>query len=129
MDKLIYKQNSLPIKIAITENEQQTGLMYQKWPPPMMAFPSDKPAIRKFWMKNTPSPLDIIFCNSNTIVGIEKGKPFSSDHVGPDCLVDLVVELPFGTAQKLGMRTGDPISISYSLQTIAKMFELGGLSK
>jgi uncharacterized membrane protein (UPF0127 family) len=35
-------------------------------------------------MKNTPSPLDILFCRSGKIIALEKGKPFSEKHFGPN---------------------------------------------
>jgi uncharacterized membrane protein (UPF0127 family) len=63
-------------------------------------------------MKNTQTPLDIVFCRTNHVVGIFKGEPFSTKLIGPDEPSDLVVELPAGTAASLGLSVGDYVSFS-----------------
>jgi len=98
--------------VAVTEAEQSKGLMYQKWPPPIMSFPYKRAATRRFWMKNTMTPLDIVFCRANCVVGIFKGEPFSTKLVGPNEPSDLVVELPAGTAANLGLAIGDYVGFS-----------------
>lgn len=123
-DLIIINGESLPTLIALTEDEQEMGLMYQKWPPPIMSFPFKSSEIRKFWMKNTPSPLDIIFCNSGRIVGIYDGKPYSKDLVGPDLPVDLVIEIPAGMAKKLSVDCGDNVKLKYSIKSLAKKFDM-----
>lgn len=109
-----------PTIVAVTESEQQRGLMYQKWPPPIMSFPYTRAGTRKFWMKNTISPLDIIFCRSNHIIGIFEGEPMSTNLIGPNEPCDLVVELPKGTAGRLGLRTGDYVSLKPTKDTLAR---------
>jgi uncharacterized membrane protein (UPF0127 family) len=106
--------------VAVTPEEQERGLMFQKWPPPVMTFPYYKSAIRKFWMKNTLSPLDIVFCNNNRVVSICYGEPMSTRQIGPDIPVDLVIELPHGTVGKCGICVGDEVKTKYSQNTIAK---------
>lgn len=126
IDKLNIQDNIFNnIKVAITPDEQQRGLMYQAWPPPIMIFPYKNAQIRKFWMKNTPSPLDIIFCNNNSIMEILHGEPFSLRTIGPDVPIDLVIEMPYGTVSKFNIKKGDNINIKYSSKTIIKLMTCG----
>ena len=123
-DLIIINNKSLPTLVALTEPEQETGLMYKEWPPPIMSFPFISSEIRKFWMKNTPSPLDIIFCNSGRIVGIYEGKPYSEDLFGPDVPVDLVVETPSGMVKKLCIDCGNNVKLKYSIKSLARKFAM-----
>ena len=90
--------------LAISTNEQEKGLMGVEWPPPIMSFLYKEPKINKFWMHNTPSPLDIVFCNNGKINQICKGIPFSTEIIGDNTFSDIVIELPYGTCQKLGIK-------------------------
>lgn len=109
--------------VAITANEAEEGLMFQSWPPPVMSFPFKKSGVRKFWMKNTLSPLDIVFCNNGKVIGVFAGQPLSLDNIGPEEPCDLVVEFPAGTAQSNNISVGDPVKLSLSIPTLAKKFE------
>jgi len=93
-----------PTLLAISEEEQSKGLMYAAWPPPVMSFVYSSPQVNKFWMKNTPSPLDIIFCCNGQITQIHKGDPYTTTKIGDDSLSDLIIELPFGTVSKSGIQ-------------------------
>lgn len=124
MDKIIFGNNSLTTLVALTDEEQRRGLMHQSWPPPVMCFPYRNQAIRKFWMKDTISPLDIVFCNAGYVVSVIKGIPLSLNHVGPDFPVDLVVELPAGTAKRLEIMAGTKVKLVYGLSTLARKIEL-----
>lgn len=120
-DVVIIGNSSFKTSVAITEEEQCRGLMFQKNPNPM-CFPFESSNIRKFWMKNTIAALDIIFCKSGKVVSIHKGEPLSKDFVGPNSPTDLVVEFPFGTAQASGISVGDQVELKYSVPTLAKKF-------
>lgn len=124
MDKIIIGKTSLPVKIALTEYEQEQGLMFANWPPPIMAFPFDNLQPRKFWMKNCSTPLDIVFCKDNKVIGVYAGDPLCLDFVGPDDSCNMVVEFPKGAAEKLDIVKGTNINIKYSLITLAKKYEL-----
>lgn len=89
--------------LAISMEEQSKGLMYEQWPPPVMSFVYAYPQVVKFWMKNTPSPLDIIFCHKGKVAQICYGEPHSTSMIGDDTLSDLVVELPHGTVISSGI--------------------------
>lgn len=109
-------------KVAIDDSEFEQGLMFEPWPPPVMSFPFRKAGVHKFYMKNTISPLDIVFSYRGRIVHIAEGKPMSLDHLGPDSPIDLVVELPKGTVNKYGIDVGQKISLHKSLQTLARSY-------
>jgi uncharacterized membrane protein (UPF0127 family) len=128
-DKIIIGNNEFEVIVAVTEQQQAKGLMGVPWPPPVMAFPYDFPGTRKFWMKNTVSPLDIIFCNAGKVVAILEGEPMSTKNIGPDCLCDLVVEMPKGMAVGNNIKIGDPIKLRRSLISVAKQYEAGPLKK
>jgi uncharacterized membrane protein (UPF0127 family) len=119
-DQIIISGHRFPTLVAITDEEHETGLMWRRWPPPIMIFPYKRAAIRKFWMKNTVSPLDILFCRGNKIVDICYGEPFSTRMIGPDAPVDLVVEVPHGTVRDYGIRIGDTVNPVLSNKTISR---------
>lgn len=108
---LYIDQSIYPTLLAISEAEQERGLMYQKYPPPVMSFIYSAPKVCKFWMKNTPSPLDILFCKSGQVIDICKGEPHSTKTIGGDYLTDLVIELPYGTAQKENIEIGSRVGL------------------
>lgn len=105
------QENVFPTLIALSHEEQSKGLMYQEWPPPVMSFVYFKPQINRFWMKNTPSPLDIIFCYNNKISEICRGEPFSTKVIGGEKESDLVIELPYGTVKSSGIKIGDNVGL------------------
>ena len=119
-DFVVFSSGKFPAQIAITPEEHSQGLMFEPWPPPIMAFPSKTASIKKFWMKNTPSDLDIIFAFNKKITAIERGKAFCEDHVGPNSVTDLVVEVPAGFVRDKNVKIGDSIDLVYSIKSLAK---------
>lgn len=112
------------IQFAITPEEQQLGLMFSDWPPPIMVFPYTKAEVRKFWMKNVPVPLDIIFCRANKILYIGSGKPYITDHVGPNEPCDLVIEAPGGFCSYNQINIGDPIKIKFGKTILERIIKV-----
>jgi len=110
MDKVIIGDKEFAAVVAITEEEQMKGLMYRQPPIPVMAFPFLKAKPTKFWMKNTFVPLDILFCNSGKVLNNFKGIPLSE-------------KFPEGTVDRLNIKPGDPISLQYSVKTLAKWYQ------
>jgi uncharacterized protein len=112
-------QHRFTVQRAVTSADQEKGLMYRTdiaddggmlfWP-----YPPDGAAPRaaSFWMKNTPSPLDIIFIRPDgTIARIaENTVPFSEDHVDSGEPVGAVLEIKGGRASALGIAEGDAVS-------------------
>lgn len=123
MDKISIGKNVFATLVAVTEDEHNQGLMRKPWPPPVMSFPYNTSEIRKFWMKNTVSPLDILFCKNDTVISIHKGEPLSTQLIGPNRPSNLVVELPLGTVKKLGIEVGDSVHVKYSISTVAKRYK------
>jgi len=122
MDIIVLGDQKLPTLVAITEDEQVRGLMYKTWPPPAMSFPFKHPKVTKFWMRNTISPLDIVFCRGSKVISIANGEPLSLKLVGPDEPSDLVVELPRGSAKRLGINAGSFVDLQLSTKTLAKKY-------
>ena len=108
----VYIHNNIfPTLLAISFDEQSQGLMHQEWPPPVMSFVYAEPRLNKFWMKNTPSPLDIIFCRNGSVLEICYGEPYSTSVIGGDHLSDLVIELPHGTVASTSIRIGHSVGL------------------
>ncbi len=124
-DKIIIEKNEFETLVAITEDEHIQGLMYKSWPPPIMTFAFNNLDVRKFWMMNTPSPLDIIFCRNNKVVAICEGKPLSLDLVGPDEPIDMVVEMPRGYADRFNIKINSMVDIKYTINSLSKKFVEG----
>ncbi|UZK69363.1 DUF192 domain-containing protein [Sphingomonas sp. S1-29] len=104
---------------ARTRAEQDRGLMYRTDLGPKSAmlfypYPAEGggPKEASFWMKNTPTPLDIIFIRADgTIASIaENTVPFSEAPVPSGEPVGAVLELVGGRAAELGISPGDKVS-------------------
>jgi len=103
---IVLGDNILESFLAVSEREQSQGLMFVEPPTPIMSFVYTAPKINKFWMQNTPSDLDIVFCYKNKVSQIHHGKPFSTQTIGNNEFSDLVIELPFGTCREMGIKIG-----------------------
>lgn len=117
-NKLLIGNYVVPTLLAISAEEQERGLMNREWPPPVMSFIYSSPRVNRFWMKNTPSPLDIVFALNGKIMSICKGEPNSTALIGGYNFSDLVVEFPYGTCTKLGIKIGDEIKLINSSENI-----------
>jgi uncharacterized membrane protein (UPF0127 family) len=106
---IFIEDNVFPTLLAISADEQSKGLMFEKFPPPIMSFIYTEPQINKFWMKNTPSPLDIIFCCDGEIKQICVGEPYSTQTIGGDNPSNLVIELPFGIVHQSVIKLGNKV--------------------
>jgi|SRR5271155_4798770 len=103
--------NIFPTLLAISWEEQSQGLMNQEWPPPVMSFVYPYPQVNRFWMKSTPSPLDLLFCCAGKITQICYGEPNSTRMMGDDRPSDLVIELPHGTVCESGIKLGHSVGL------------------
>jgi uncharacterized membrane protein (UPF0127 family) len=108
---IVIGSNLFETLLAISCQEQERGLMHVKPPVPNMSFLYETPQINKFWMQSTPSPLDIIFCHAGKVTQICYGEPYSTEVIGGNEFSDLVVELPFGTALKTGIKISQKVSL------------------
>jgi uncharacterized membrane protein (UPF0127 family) len=124
MDYIKISDKKFETLLALTSYEQELGLMGKPWPPPVMSFVYSRPQINKFWMRNTPSPLDIVFSNNNVIISICTGEPYSTKIIGEDKTSDLVVEFPAGTCKANNINIGDMIELECSEHSLMKIFML-----
>jgi len=101
------------VELAAKQSERDKGLMHRNFLAPdrgmLFDFYNERP--QKFWMRNTFIPLDMLFIRaSGEIVFIaENTTPHSDAAVGPPQPVQAVLELPGGTAKRLGIKAGDVV--------------------
>ncbi len=107
------------VERAVTAAQQAQGLMYRTDLKPdggmlFHPYPAEGGAPREasFWMKNTPTPLDILFIRADgTIATIaENTVPFSEAPVTSREPVAAVLEIVGGRAADLGIAEGDKVS-------------------
>ena len=107
----------IQLEVAQTPEQQAMGLMYR---PPLpddrgMLFPFNPPRQVRFWMENTPSPLDMVFLYQGVVKGIAANAPPCTTHpcptYGPWTEVDQVIELRSGRAAELGLKVGDRVTV------------------
>lgn len=100
-------------EVAETPQQQARGMMFrtEMGDDEAMLFPSDLPAPRSFWMKNTPLSLDIIFIGPDgTISNIaERTEPYSEKSNLSDGPAIAVLELRGGRSEELGIGPGDKV--------------------
>jgi uncharacterized protein len=103
----------LNVEIADDEAERNRGLMYRDPLPDDrgMLFHFQQPEHASFWMRNTPSSLDIIFIGvDGRILNIaDHTTPYSDAPVPASGLTRGVLELRAGRAEELGIRPGDRV--------------------
>lgn len=101
------------VEIADEPAERQKGLMYRQAlaPDAGMLFDFGAPQQISMWMKNTYIPLDMLFiAGDGTIRNIaENTVPFSLDAISSLGPVRFVLEVPGGTAARLGLKAGDKV--------------------
>ena len=104
---------------AITPEQQARGLMFRTdiGPDSAMLFapyPGEGGAPREasFWMKDTPSALDILFIRADRIIAriADNTIPFSEMPIPSGEPVAAVLELRGGRAAELGITEGDRVS-------------------
>ena len=114
---LVLKTDSGPhrftIELATTEQERVLGLMYRRnlAADAGMLFLYDTPQPIMMWMKNTYIPLDMIFIGADRRVHrIERRtEPFSTALISSEGDVEGVLEVSAGTADAIGLKTGDEV--------------------
>lgn len=113
----------LPVYVADTDHERSEGLgstileagqgMVFVWP---------QPAEQTFWMKDVEYPIDIVWSNDQEILGYVTAQPELAGTQYADYQqypspgeVDMVLELPAGTATELGLKPGDKLVLDHTL--------------
>jgi uncharacterized membrane protein (UPF0127 family) len=107
------QRHDFNVEVAITPEQQATGLMFRESLPPDggMLFDFGNPQPSYIWMKNTIIGLDIVFINADgTIRRIAAhAVPRSLDNIDSGGPVRATLELAAGTAQRLDIRVGDKV--------------------
>lgn len=111
--------NVIQLEVARTPEQQALGLMFRPQLPDHrgMLFPYSTPQQVRYWMKDVPVSLDMVFLYQGKIVAIAANVPPCQHNpcptYGPDLLVDHVLEVRGGLAQQLGLRVGDPVQLRF----------------
>jgi uncharacterized protein len=112
----------IQLEVANTFKEQEKGLMFR---PPLaddrgmlFVFTPARPVA--FWMKNTPSPLDIIFLLDGEVKAIARNATTCKSDPCPvypegGVVADNVIEVRAGLTQEIGLKEGDRISVKFLL--------------
>ena len=113
------KGDCLFLEVADTSKERRIGLMDR----PSLSQGTGMwfkflPAQRVgFWMKKMLFPIDMVFISKGFIVALETNLQACASipciEYGPNVLVDGVIELAAGEAERLGMKVGDLVNIKY----------------
>lgn len=109
----------IELEVARTPAQQQLGLMYRPALPDNrgMLFPFATAQPVRFWMKNVPVALDMVFLQNGVVKYIETSAPPCNSEpcptFGPDVPIDQVIELRAGHAQELNLKEGDSIKIEF----------------
>ncbi len=107
------------VEISNDEPKRQRGLMFR---PPLeddrgmlFEWPGEPAREQSFWMRNTPSSLDIIYIDpQGKIVSIASHTtPFSEAPIPSNGPANGVLELRAGRADEIGAKPGDKVVHSY----------------
>jgi uncharacterized membrane protein (UPF0127 family) len=115
------RRHSFAIELAVTPEQLSQGLMFRRDLPAGtgMLFDFGVPRQVSMWMKNTLVPLDMLFADrTGRVIYVEQfAVPGTLEPRGPSQAVLGVLELPAGTARRLGLKPGDRL--------VHPMFERG----
>ena len=110
------------VALATTEPERAKGLMWVKdlQDDQGMLFVYPQATLNQFWMKNTPTALDMLFISSDKkIVFIAKSAiPFSEEVIDPEMPSQYVLEVKAGFVEKQHITVGD--TVEFQLPAISK---------
>jgi len=120
----VLAKQSFQVEVALEPEDFYRGLMYRTVLPADqgMLFPFFPPRAVSFWMKNTLIPLDMIFIRDRKVQHIvQRAQPCKGDPCKTypsEAVVDMVIELPAGSAKTLQLKPGDDVSL-YSDKPLA----------
>jgi uncharacterized membrane protein (UPF0127 family) len=118
----IISGRELQLEVANTPSQQEKGLMFR---PPLaddrgMLFPFTPARPVAFWMKNTPSPLDIIFLLDGEVKAIAHNATTCKSDPCPiypegGVIANNVIEVRAGLTKEIGLQEGDQIKVKFLL--------------
>jgi uncharacterized membrane protein (UPF0127 family) len=101
------------VEIARNDADRAQGLMFRRNLPPDrgMLFDFGKVQPLSMWMQNTYIPLDMLFIRADGSVArvAENAEPLSTRTIPSGEPVLAVLEVPGGTAARLGIKPGDRV--------------------
>lgn len=107
------RRHAFAVELAVTPEQLSQGLMFRRDLPAGTGMLFDFGSARQvsMWMKNTLIPLDMLFMDrAGRVVHVEQyAVPGSLEPRGPAEPVLGVLELPAGTARRLGLKPGDRV--------------------
>lgn len=110
-------RHAFTVEIAETPEEQERGLMFRRELAENAGMLFYWPGARDaaMWMKDTPLPLDMLFLDSGGVIVYIAADttPYSTGIISAGRAVSAVLELPGGTARKLGIGKGDRVIHRY----------------
>jgi hypothetical protein len=101
------------VEVMRTPAQLERGLMFRRFMPAdrgmLFDFQVEQPVM--MWMKNTYIPLDMVFIKRNGMVAsvAKNAEPLSERIIPSGASVYAVVELNAGTADRIGLATGDRV--------------------
>lgn len=107
--------HAFSVWIAADSRSRERGLMFVRDLPADrgMLFLFEFPQPLAFWMKNTYVSLDLVFIGEDgSVLNVaERAKPLSLDPIESAGDAVAVLEVVGGTAQRIGLKAGDRISL------------------
>lgn len=107
------KRHEFQVEMALTPEQQTVGLMFRLSVPADggMLFDWGAPRDSGMWMRNTISPLDMLFINADGTIRrvAEDTVPGSLATIESRGPVRATLELAAGTAKRLDIRVGDKV--------------------
>lgn len=101
------------VEMALSDGQREIGLMHRRQlaEDAGMLFDFQRDESVLMWMKNTPLSLDMIFITADgTVANIaERTTPFSLATISSNGPVRSVLEVPAGTAKRIGLKRGDRV--------------------
>ncbi len=107
------QRHEFNVEMALSPEQQTVGLMFRKQVPADggMLFDWGAPRTSTMWMRNTVSPLDMVFINADGSVRriVENTVPESLAMIDSGGPVRATLELAAGTARRLDIHVGDRV--------------------
>jgi uncharacterized membrane protein (UPF0127 family) len=121
--KLTANGHTIDAWVMDTNSKRAEGMMFLKpnevkdTQGMIFVFNGEQDAQHAFWMKDTYTPLDIIYIDKDKkVVNVGKGEALNEDSVFPTGAYQYVLELKQGVGKKLGIKPGTPIRLPGTLK-------------
>jgi uncharacterized membrane protein (UPF0127 family) len=109
----------LLVEVAVTDAEQERGLMFRSDVPVGTGMLFLYPSARElsFWMKNTYVPLSLAYLDDGYVITqIEDMEPLAEESHASDGTARAVLEVPQGWFESVGVVPGDRVTVSARLR-------------